>query len=437
MPTQFMGRVPLFRQAQDAINEKYQQLGREHGVLGPARTDLTQCPDGLGFFVHYHNGSIYWSPRTNAHEVHGAVRAKWASLGWERSFLGYPETDESPTPDGVGRFNHFQGGSIYWTGGTGAHEVHGAIRNRWASLGWERSFLGYPITDETPGPNDTGRFNYFQHGMLYWFPCTGAQELGAHIDIQRIVERKIDEKHDHMGGRLSRLGRSTNPALQWNGAQFFKDYRGGQIQFSLDDGPVAFVTFRTIVRFRGIHCFGKSEAVDEPYAVVSVYRPDAADKVVTKRFPAGRDSYEDFVAGTDATEAIDVFSDLSPQTIAICSTVMEHDSGDPSRVAEAIDNAVRKAADAAGAADEVSTFTGFLRDLGVPELVGGLLGVGDDLIGSQTFTVDFSDLIPGRPMQTFGNIRFNFESPLLSDGDASYKLYYEVFAERVTPPERQ
>jgi len=38
-------------------------------------------------------------------------------------------------------------------------------------------------------------------------------------------------------------------------------------------------------------------------------------------------------------------------------------------------------------------------------------------------------------MQTFGNIKYNFESPLLSDGDASYKLYYEVFTEEVPPRE--
>ena len=36
-------------------------------------------------------------------------------------------------------------------------------------------------------------------------------------------------------------------------------------------------------------------------------------------------------------------------------------------------------------------------------------------------------------MQKFGNIEFNFESPLLSDGDASYKVYFEVFVEEISP----
>jgi len=84
-----------------------------------------------------------------AFEVHGAIRAKYLALGAEASILGYPRTDETSTPDGIGRFNHFQGGSIYWTPATSAHEVHGLIRDRWASLGWERNpQLGYPISDE-------------------------------------------------------------------------------------------------------------------------------------------------------------------------------------------------------------------------------------------------------------------------------------------------
>jgi uncharacterized protein with LGFP repeats len=50
--------------------------------------------------------------------------------------MGYPTTDELSTPDGIGRYNHFdKAGSIYWTPGTGAHEVYGAIRQRWSALG--------------------------------------------------------------------------------------------------------------------------------------------------------------------------------------------------------------------------------------------------------------------------------------------------------------
>jgi len=97
------------------------------------------------------NGGLVSAVQSSAgaFEVHGAIRDKYLALGAEASILGYPRTDESGTPDGVGRFNHFQGGSIYWTPGTSAHEVHGLIRGLWSSLGWETNpQLGYPISDE-------------------------------------------------------------------------------------------------------------------------------------------------------------------------------------------------------------------------------------------------------------------------------------------------
>src|SRR5262249_18443167 len=101
--------------------------------------------------------------------VMGAIRDKWLQLGGSAWFLGEPLTDETTTPDGVGRFNHFQGGSIYWTPHTGAHEVHGAIRDKWASMGWERSFLRYPTSDEQAAPG--GRRSIFQGGFIHWTPA--------------------------------------------------------------------------------------------------------------------------------------------------------------------------------------------------------------------------------------------------------------------------
>ncbi|MFN2557654.1 MAG: galactose oxidase-like domain-containing protein [Nitriliruptorales bacterium] len=164
-----------------AIDDKYAELGGASGFLGsPVGNEFT-TPNGLGRARHYQGGSIYWTPATGAHEVHGAIRDKWSSLGLESGFLGFPLIDETATDDGVGRFNHFQGGSIYWTPATGAHEVHGAIRDKWSLLGWEESILGFPLTDETSTPDGVGRFNHFQGGSIYWTPATGAHEV--HGDI--------------------------------------------------------------------------------------------------------------------------------------------------------------------------------------------------------------------------------------------------------------
>ncbi|MFT3973199.1 MAG: hypothetical protein QM699_07050 [Amaricoccus sp.] len=140
--------------------------------LGDAIAPAARTPNNRGAYQHFQNGSIYTGPG-GTFEVHGAIYAKWASLGWEQGFLGFPLTDESGTPDGVGRYNHFEGGSIYWTPATGAREIHGDIRLKYAALGWERSFLGYPVSDEHDGPGGT-RVSDFQAGQIGWSPRSGA-----------------------------------------------------------------------------------------------------------------------------------------------------------------------------------------------------------------------------------------------------------------------
>ncbi len=165
--------------AERMIEGRYQALKGAQGFLGKASGAVTRCPDKVGFFRHYAGGSIYWHPHSGAHEVHGHIRALWASLEWERGFLGYPRTDETVGRDaaGKGRYNHFTGGSIYWHPDTGAHEVHGAIRTKYLELGAEASFLGYPTTHETKTPDGVGRFNHFQGGSIYWTPRTWAHEV--------------------------------------------------------------------------------------------------------------------------------------------------------------------------------------------------------------------------------------------------------------------
>jgi hypothetical protein len=108
--------------------------------------------------------------------VINAIRARWLELGGPHGVLGRPVTPELSTPDGIGRYNHFTGGSIYWTPTTGAWEIYGAIRERWSQLGWERSWLGYPIRGELDFP-EGGRVNSFERGQIYWWPDTGPIDL--------------------------------------------------------------------------------------------------------------------------------------------------------------------------------------------------------------------------------------------------------------------
>ena len=111
---------PDYRENQaGAIESKYQDMNRAGVGLGAAISAEQASTDGQGRFRVYQNSTVYWSPRTGAHEVHGAIREQYIRVGAENSRLGYPTSDESPAPDGVGRINKFEHGSIYWSGRTG------------------------------------------------------------------------------------------------------------------------------------------------------------------------------------------------------------------------------------------------------------------------------------------------------------------------------
>jgi uncharacterized protein with LGFP repeats len=167
------------------IRGVYDAIGGLGSFMGYPVTGEYTCPDGTGKYVHFQDGgSIYWHPSTGAHTIHGAIRNVWASYGWETSFLGYPTTDETLVPNRTGFYNHFQNGSIYWSQASGAHVIYGLIRDKWAQLGWETSTLGYPTTDETGTPDGVGRYNHFERGSIYWTPSTGAWKVdGAMRDV--------------------------------------------------------------------------------------------------------------------------------------------------------------------------------------------------------------------------------------------------------------
>ncbi|WP_324143497.1 PQQ-dependent sugar dehydrogenase [Intrasporangium sp.] len=208
------------------ILPKYRSIGAETSQLRYPTTDTRATASGAGRYQHFQDGSIFWSSDSSAHVVTGTIRSLWASLGWERSWLGYPTidvtltasrngyvarfqggavyasgptgahyvrdailsrytamkaeasylryptTNTNATASGVGRYQHFQGGSMFWSSGTGAHPVTGAIRTAWAKLGWERSWLGYPKSD--PYTVTVGIRQNFQHGYLVWNRSTGA-----------------------------------------------------------------------------------------------------------------------------------------------------------------------------------------------------------------------------------------------------------------------
>jgi len=155
-----------------AIRTKFGAYG-SHAFFGAPTSDGRTTADGIGRYNDVSKpASIYWTPDTGAHALWGEIRRHWMNLGAERGRLGYPTTDHRHTLSNTGRYVHFsKKASVFWTRGTGAHEVYGPIRRRWARLGWERSYLGFPTTGVRVVR--LGLRSDFQRGYIRWNKSTG------------------------------------------------------------------------------------------------------------------------------------------------------------------------------------------------------------------------------------------------------------------------
>jgi hypothetical protein len=161
-------------EAAAAIEAKHRAMGGAPG----APVGEVMPGQGLGFYQLYTEGGIYWLPGRGASELYGAVHQRYVAMGGaDSSFLGYPIKDQGTNPDGVGEVATFENGAIYWSPSHGAHEVHGAIRTHWESIGGAGGWLGYPVSDEYDGGQ--GRRSDFENGRISW-----TADQGAHPEPQ-------------------------------------------------------------------------------------------------------------------------------------------------------------------------------------------------------------------------------------------------------------
>lgn len=132
-----------------------------------------------------------WEIFKERRDAEAAIQRKYNEFNW----FGQPTGEMVLGADTRGYCRHFQQGSIFWLPTWGAHEVHGAIRDKYASMGWDNSYLRYPTTDEIQ--NDV-RYSNFEHGTIYW-----TADLGAYLlpDISVKVERHQLGAWLHISGR--------------------------------------------------------------------------------------------------------------------------------------------------------------------------------------------------------------------------------------------
>jgi hypothetical protein len=161
------GAVPVVGQ----MYIDYEGLG-EAAAIGLPTGPATAIAGGTE--QRFQRGRMYLkagAPR--AFEVHGAILDRFLATGGVGTW-GYPITNEHDIKKNsavIGRASELAGCTFYWSSGTGAHEVHGAIREKYASLRGPAGELGFPTSDERdlPGASAPARGNSFEHGSLLWF----------------------------------------------------------------------------------------------------------------------------------------------------------------------------------------------------------------------------------------------------------------------------
>lgn len=165
----------------------YEQMGGSVSVLGLPAGAPAKIPGGS--VQPFQRGQLYYrNGATRAYEVHGAILGHYLATGGLATW-GFPVSDEeevrlapsnmiAPPPTGA-RQSRFEWdrATFLWSAASGAHEVHGGIRDAYFNAGGpgvpndsQFNGLGLPISDEIDLPKwaGFGRFNAFQHGSVVW-----------------------------------------------------------------------------------------------------------------------------------------------------------------------------------------------------------------------------------------------------------------------------
>ena len=210
-----------------AIITKYEKLGGVNSWLGRSISDVRSIGSN-GAYQIYEGGKIYWNKNLGAYAIrNGDINSYYGSTGYQNGYLGFPTSDEI-TIAGKGAYQRFQYGQLYWTSSTKAWAIkYGAMFNRFAQLGYQNSYLGFP----TSGEQSTGQGVYqsFQGGRLYWRSDSRATAMD--------MTNEISTAYETAGGSKAYLGmpnRSTICGLKDGGC--WMNFDGGKIYWSEGTG---------------------------------------------------------------------------------------------------------------------------------------------------------------------------------------------------------
>jgi uncharacterized protein with LGFP repeats len=207
----------------------YEDMELYRGALGYPITNLGRIGDGSGYYERFEGGVVVVGP-TGTHAVTGAFDGLLKQTGGVRGPLGFPTTESLETAGGWGRYQLFQGGSVWFSWGTGAHWLKGSISTAYRDFGGADSELGFPTTDTASSAG--GAFNHFERGGIY--SKSGA---GTHV----LTGTMYNKYRGKIGETAGDLGYPTTDRVQ----------QGPGYRVTFERGEIAYRPGRSLAEVHG------------------------------------------------------------------------------------------------------------------------------------------------------------------------------------------
>nr|WP_128111858.1 LGFP repeat-containing protein [Mycolicibacterium brumae] len=141
--------LPIPGDATTAINTAYRTAGGAEGPLGAREGEQYAVGDD-GVAQNFAGGKIFYTPGTGARALTGAVLERYESAGGPTGELGFPTSGEvdGGVPDSrQASFAAADHPVIFWTQDNGAIVVNGPVKAAWDKLGGPTGALGVPTAE--------------------------------------------------------------------------------------------------------------------------------------------------------------------------------------------------------------------------------------------------------------------------------------------------
>ncbi len=192
-------------------------------LIGMPTTGEVAGPVSGSRMNSFGRGDIYYSAATDSHVVHGAILTTYRRIDGP-TLIGLPTSDEVAGPVNGSRMNSFARGTIYYSGATGAHEVHGAIHTAYRRLDGPK-LVGLPVAGEEAGTRAGVRISRFSRGAILYSGATGA----------KAVVGDAWKEYQARGREAGRLGLPTKDSVV-SDTSSTTVFQGGQIRCTTTAG---------------------------------------------------------------------------------------------------------------------------------------------------------------------------------------------------------